>query len=425
MFGSKKSIKFGKRNCGFLVLTVIAARLCQIPYLQISGRTIIEPWYKKRVSGFPSDCIFSKDMISDTGKYPVFAEISPTSMERFPFKNVSILDNMFSYRSKHLILNNIAGNKYGALVWNGQWINDPYMDHYVITHGIIIKEFDEAIYLSNNYMKMYAHWFLDLFAPFNLLPEDVKRNYPLITGTNSSLVAEIYSALGYDVKNLYQFPTKNDFVFVKRMHTVIGFNQVNGHIGLSMRKLRNALSSRLHLDSTTPTRYVLFNRKPNEMRYFENFNELFTQVSNTYNQFHWEAISTVQKNLSSTIKLWNSIKIVFAATGSTFANSIFMQNCSAACVHLINWYDTPAMQTCLSYGVKLFVSDTLKCKHFEKCKCEISIKSAIVSIGRALDYFAKIDDNNSSQINASDVNYTIISLYGASPKISMRAVNSK
>ena len=317
---------------------------------------------------------------------------------------------MFSYRSKHLILSNITGNKLGALIWNGLWINEPYMDHFVATHGVIIKEFDEAIYLSNNYMKMYAHWFLDLFAPFNLLPEDVKRNYPLITGTNSSIVAEIYSALGYDVKNLYQIPSKKDYVFVRRMHTVVGYNQVNGHIGLSLRKLRDALAPALNLDSSPPTRYVLFNRKPNEMRYYQNFEKLCSKVKHEFKQFQWEVILTVQMDLNSTVKLWNSVKLVFAATGSTFADAIFMQKNSAACVHLADWYDTPAMQTCLSYGVKLFVSDTPKCQHFVKCNCTASINSAVESIGRAISYLSKLSDTQFDIMNVDKDNYTIVSM---------------
>ena len=347
-------------------------------------------------------------MISNTGKYPFYAEISSTAMKRFKYKKTTIISKLFSCNSKHLVLNEVMGNNQGALIWNNTWINHPWEAwNFRMTKGVVFKEFDEAIYLVNHFMHMHAHCILDLLAPFNLLPEDVKRKYPLIIGIPSQFVIEAYCALGYNRSNLFLIPSGNDFVLVHKMHYVFGIDQVNSHFGLSLQKLRASLKRVLGFDLIPPTRYILVNRKPKEKRYFYNFKELCSAIIEKFNKYNWEIIEAVPSDLNSTVMFWNSVKLVHAVAGSVFANALFMQNGTAACLHLANWHDIPAISTCLSYGIILFISDTRQCKHFQYCHCLASINSSIASIGRALIYLSKSNETLESCFNITNFNYTI------------------
>ena len=393
----------------FVSLMIVLGHIRDYFGIKVTSKIIPEPWYNKTINGYPRQCILHKETFSEIRQFPIYAEVLSQTMARFPFRKISLNQSLFNQTSTYYILENVIVNQYGATIWRNNWINYPYETHYRMSHGIIVKEFKEAIYLSNNYMKMYAHIFLDLFAPFILLPEEVKRKYPLVTGAKLRLVAEIYTTLGYNAKNLYQFPSANDFVMIHKMHTVYGFNQVNGHIGISLQNLREKLKGPLNLDLVPPNRYILFNRKRTEMRYLINFDELCSDVKNKY-KYPWEIVTDIPKGLNNTAKAWNSVKLVFGATGSTFANAIFMQNASVACIHLANWYDIPAMQTCLSYGVKIFVSDTNTCKHFSHGTCKALISSSLASIGRALAYLNQQANNETtySRVIASPYNYSII-----------------
>ena len=242
---------------------------------------------------------------------------------------------------------------------------------------------------------------MDLFAPFLYIPEDVRRRVPLVTGANLGIVKEIYSVLGYDIKNLYQFPKNNDYVHINKMHTVWGSNQVNGHIGISLRKLRDKLKGPLKLDLIPPTKFVMISRK-SKRRNIANFDALTAAVKKAYD-YEWESINVEPDGLLNTAEFWNSVKLVFAFTGSTFGNSIFMQNTSVACILLANWYDTPAMKACLSYGISIFVSHVNQCQHFISQQCKVPENCVVELIGRAIAYIEKRERMDHGEKNETDV----------------------
>ena len=379
--------------------------------LHLSGKIRIAVFFNNKVFGFPKTSIMSKDIINYKSRFPFHIEISAATMKKFPCSK-SNFTRIFSTKTQHLVLNDVAGNKFGGLVWNNTWIHAPYICHFKMTNGTIIKEFDEAIYLSNNFMGMYAHWFFDLLAPFIILPEDVKRNCILVTGCTSKFLAEVYCALGYDIKNLYQITSDNDFVLMHKMHILISGDQVNSHTGITFQKLRAVLKKALNFDLRAPNRYILYNRTPKQIRHYTNFNELCSSIIKCFDQYPWEKIETITEGLNNTVLFWNSVKLLYASSGSTFANCIFMQNHTAACIHLADWFDSPALWTCLSYGVMVFASLATNCIHFHSKNCIASIQESIASISRALICLAKLNGTenlsfNLAKYNITDFNYTI------------------
>ena len=357
--------------------------------LHLSVLLSLCPYLKRKIWGFPKDCVVSQTKISDSRAYPTHIVLSKQVVKRFGINKTTFTNCLFKFHSTHYVIDDVFVNKYGCILWHDCWINVPYMTHYKITNGTVIKEFNEAIYLSNNCMYMYAHLFLDLFTPFILLPEDVKRRCVLVTGADMKIAAEIYQALGYDLSNLYQFPITDNYVKIKRMHTVFGAGQVNSHIGCSLQKLRALLKAPLKLDLMKPTRYIVFNREKDKSRHINNYNALLREIKTRFNNYTWEKMTQVPAGLNDTAKIWNSVKLVFGITGSTFANSIFMQNGTYACIQLANWYDTPAMHTCLSYGVKIYVSLTYKCDHYGVSRCLSNVNGACFTIQRALQDIEK------------------------------------
>ena len=352
------------------------------------------PYFTNKTWNFPPEVIiYNYSFINSSDVVPYFKnqiyvddDFNKTFVAKYEHEHI---EWVWSIESTYFIVNDTYVNGFGAVICNHIWCREPiYMStHFKMTDGIIEQSVDEAIYLCNAYMHMFAHVLMDCFAPFLLLPENVRKKIPMIICTSIQTSLDIYEALGYNPNTAIVLSERQNWIHVKRLHTIIGAIQLNCHFGLPYYHLYKELHKGLKLDQQDPTLLVLYNRPPNHFRRFENFQLLVTIITRKYSSFNWQQWDNIPIDVKQAARMWNSVKLVFMPTGSNVANVIYMHQKACLCVQYFDWYDTPAMFAIHSVNLPAFMSVTHRCHHFYNSNaCLMNIKSAAESIDKALQY---------------------------------------
>ena len=352
------------------------------------------PRYYNQTWNFPSEFLFSQHEIrSKSLTIPYFQNHIYEDEDFQKTFNLStkwdLIESVWDINSTYFEVKDTYVNGYGAFVCGNTWCREPIYTHFTITKGFLEGHVPEAIYFCNTYMDMFAHLFMDLFAPFLMLDAEIRARAPLIVCASHEVVLDIYKTLGYDPKKAIILKDRENWIHVDRCHTIIGMHQVNCHFGMPYLNLYNILHKNLALDQSPPKLYVLYNRPVKHFRHIDNFDMFVEKVHKALPQYDWLKWENITTNFIEAAKLWNAVKLVFMPTGSNVANVIFMQQNTVMCIQLFDWYDSPAIFACHSVNLTVFLSVSKTCNHFFKQKnaqCRVNTNSAIETIKNGINF---------------------------------------
>ena len=256
----------------------------------------------------------------------------------------------------------------------------------------ITREIETAIYFGNEHIHMFAHIFLDVFAPLNLIPQSFIDSFPLLVSNSFNAHIQLYEILGLNVNNLIEMPKDRTYFYVHNLITVQNEWPENSHPGFPYFYLSTKLHKALNLDIIKPNRYILQNREKKNWRFITNFADLVEQVKKEMPQYNCEVYSKTNLNITEAAKMWNSCLIMYGPPGSNNANVIFMQKNSCMCIQLcVDIFDKWAIKQVQSMGVICVISKVTKGYHYNGPSVA-NINAAVNSLKLGLSLIKKYEE---------------------------------
>ena len=272
-------------------------------------------------------------------------------------KNNSLdANNWLSHSTMIYCVRNALVNGCGCTIFNESVFRYPSFYWQVEYHdGFVERSVKEAISIGNIFMKMFAHMLMDVIAPFTLLPDDVKRNVPIIVPYFSILMPEYLEMMGYNKSNVIIMKSSMNYIFCETVYLVQGKHLSNSGYGAPLLNVSKLIVKNLNLSKEKPNRFVFENRYEGSLRYISNFDEIFEKVRAKYPMYPWEKGDSQNMTVKEQAKHFNSILLLVCPTGSNVANAIFMQEQTAILMIFANWFDRFAIFSCLTNHIHAVV----------------------------------------------------------------------
>ena len=205
-----------------------------------------------------------------------------------------------------------------------------YSTNYICQSGDIrprecIGYYDYIIAAGLSSWFTYGHWILDILAPIALLPLELRSHFFICIGRKFAFHSQFLPILGINESNIIEIGS-TQFALGKHVYQFVPCACNSFHM-LAYYELRKLMLKYFNLidayKSKPAYRYAFLNRYSNQGRHVNNPNEAL-EVLKEECPGPWEILFP-SDNLKETALTFNSIKIVFAVSGSENTNALFMQ----------------------------------------------------------------------------------------------------
>ena len=251
-------------------------------------------------------------------------------------------------------------------------------------NGTLRYYFDEMVVIGNQHTREnYGHFYNDLLLPMMLIPEEVRRNVYVMGYNRSNYHHEGLIAIGFNPSMIIDIE-EDDWMFVKRLHTVIKPVPFLFYFGICGRRIHQTFYNYFHLDAIENNRYVFCNRNKGLWRHLENMDDVVQEARKSFPMINWEIMEDVFPTMRETALNWATIKLIFLPTGSNCVKCVYMKPnsvmvvglagkidlsimCDITCCELFNiWFAVPGMthfgeKDAKNYVDVPFAIRTLKC----------------------------------------------------------------
>ena len=360
-----KYSKFGDKRSNFDINNIVFSFNRTVPFFP--EESVVEKKDIIRYSNITQEFLFQVDEI-----YSYYKSWKMRKTESPP-----IHESVAINTEKYYVVKDCFVNQGGVIITNNTYCNSQIRDLSIkFTHGGVEGYYKEGIYFGNAFTKMYGHLIKDTFGPLQYIPKDILKTVPFIITTNLEIVYEIMNIFEMNTSNVITFKSPDSYIHFDKIYTVALKDSVNYNHGYTMQKLSKLMRRKLNLSNEKPTKYVLTNRNSIKRKLY-NFDDFAELVNSTYSEYKWEVWNDSHGKLVQTARRWNTIKFIFAPTGSNLDNCIFMQPLTTIHALFFDWYDHPIVASVYSMHIFLVVTPNRSCKHFVEQKCYIDFKETI------------------------------------------------
>ena len=258
------------------------------------------------------------------------------------------------------------------------------IDYYNQFDGKLVCECDELIQtVSVLTRRTYGHVFVDLWGTLIFIPETVIERSYVIGSSYPKYYNQSLQLIGFRGEQIISINT-DEWIFARKFHTV-GYPRAKvTHFGPIYIWIYNKVNEKLNLTDIEPTRYILLNRR-RPPRKFENWDQFVPFIQSTFPEINWEVIPDKEKNMTSTAKIYASIKLLFCSCGSSCMKCIFMREKTVVLAGITDIIELGTLTITLNRKIFLFFWRIPYSSHFSYGPCYIQYEYAIEAINAGLN----------------------------------------
>ena len=254
--------------------------------------------------------------------------------------------------------------------------------------GEVVCECDELIQtVSELSRKTYGHIFIDLWGTLFFIPSIIRERSYIIGAESPSYYNEALKLIGFREKQIISIKT-DEWIFAKQFHTVAFPRAYVNHYGPMYQWMYDIVNKKLDLDKIKPYRYCLMNRQ-HMPRVFIQWESFVNYTRNTYPSIKWTEIPDRESNMTSTAKLYASIKLIFCSVGSSCMKCIFMKENTVVLAGITDVVEWGTLTIAMNRKIFLYFWRIPDRSHFSPNPCVIHYNysdNAIKAGLRALEY---------------------------------------
>ena len=208
-------------------------------------------------------------------------------------------------------------------------------------NGPVVGFFSDVVSIGSRWVSMYAHWVYDALAPILFIPQDVIDRSVFLLPVNSTIYIEAVETFGFKrERNQILFLNSSEWVFAQHFHTVYNPEPVHGCLVWGLKELRRKWRECFNETDAVGTDYAIYNR-PEGNRHLADIDDWVFTCNMRFPQYRWILLEVLYPTFALSVKAYSHVKVLFAPTGSNFANMIFMNSGGAIVCALGDMSDQP------------------------------------------------------------------------------------
>ena len=242
----------------------------------------------------------------------------------------------------------------------------------------IINHVESAIALAHYHMT-FSMPFYNIFFPISVIPQDaIKRSVLIIPKSHMKFCEEIYKiCYGY---NQVISLDHNEYIHCNEFHTVIHPTPGISHYATTAYNFSLLYRKKFNLTSIIPNQYALCNRVSKYARHIRNFDEIVDAVKGNLSNYQWNVLEDEYKTMIESAKVWATIKVILAPTGSNLVRCIAMAPNTAMCCIFGDRYDWEVVAITQVFEIFIYVLPVPDMAHFSAETKNIIDPSLVVHV---------------------------------------------
>ena len=244
----------------------------------------------------------------------------------------------------------------------------------------IVGNVSQAIALAHTPLYISRLFYNFMFVIFSLPEPVIQSSVFIVPDESYEKHAKPLFEIVFPGKQILPL-RKNEFVNVEEFHTVFCPSAGIQHYSFSLLKCSQIIKEKFNLTSIQPSFYGYSNRKLGYARVIANFDSLVKEILRKYPDYNWINVPDHFDNFSKSFKIWASLKVIFAATGSNLIPLIAMKEESGLCIvgsDRLDWEVVALTQVC---NLFLYYVGYPGIPHFDRSPKTIDINVALETLG--------------------------------------------
>ena len=208
-------------------------------------------------------------------------------------------------------------------------------------NGPVVGFYTDVVSIGSRWVSMYAHWVYDALAPILFIPQEVIDRSVFLLPVNSTIYMEALETFGFlRERNQILLLNSSEWVFAQHFHTVYNPEPVHGCLVWGLKELRRKWRACFNESDAQAEDYAIYNR-PEGNRHLADIEDWVYACNVRFPQFRWKLLEVLYPTFGESVKAYSHVKVLFAPTGSNFANMIFMNSGGAIVCALGDMSDQP------------------------------------------------------------------------------------
>ena len=170
---------------------------------------------------------------------------------------------------------------------------------------------------------IYGHFFLDVVMPLTIIPEEMLEDSKVLVNDDSPYVVETLKIFG--LEDCIVLIPEDSWFYVHNLYVAYDPMPHVSHLGPCLVKFTKKFKKYYKIDPyAEANQYCLMNRYPEVRRSIKDFESFEELVRKTFPNIEWNTLYDFY-TIKDAANIYNTIKFLFAPTGSNLIHILFMQ----------------------------------------------------------------------------------------------------
>ena len=208
-------------------------------------------------------------------------------------------------------------------------------------NGPVVGYYEDVVSIGSRWVVMYAHWVYDSLAPLLFMPQEVIDRSVFLLPVNSTIYMEALETFGFlRERGQILLLNSSEWVFAHHYHNVYNPEPVHGCLVWALKELSRKWRTQFGVKDMPAIDYAIYNR-PKGNRHLADIEDWIFASSVRFPWIRWVLLEELYPTFGDSVKAYSRVKLLFAPTGSNFANMVFMNSGTAIVCALGDMGDVP------------------------------------------------------------------------------------